>query len=426
MERSLSAVADSMVDCTMRNDRQRRQGTPILVQKRSDVGPQAVRLARRPFQREDIDEGWLQTLIHQHPNLLAVEEIEPDYAPLIPIGREVATDAGPIDNLYINPNGLITLVEAKLWKNPEARREVVGQILDYAHHLTRWTYDDLDARTRFATDHGLWDHVRRHAPGSLDIDEDEFVDAVTRNLSRGRFLLLIVGDGIKESTEQLATYLQGTPNLRFTLALVEMRVYDVPGSNDLLVVPSVVARTQEIVHAVVDLRDSTRAIDVTAPEVLTPETSPTYSRRAIRDEDFFEAIERELGPSGVRAAKAFLDAAAERNLIIDARSASRMVKIKDPNGSGKHFTLFGIHKSGTLTIGWLAGQTVEAGVAFEGSPAQRYLREITSAFGTFLTADKGSVAPEFWRKKPRITEAKAKLPKFLDALDTYLDAIRTP
>ena len=29
------------------------------------------------------------------------------------------------------------LIECKLWRNPEARREVVGQILDYAKVLTR-------------------------------------------------------------------------------------------------------------------------------------------------------------------------------------------------------------------------------------------------------------------------------------------------
>ncbi len=34
------------------------------------------------------------------------------------------------------------LVEAKLWRNPEARRKVIGQILDYAKELSRWNYED--------------------------------------------------------------------------------------------------------------------------------------------------------------------------------------------------------------------------------------------------------------------------------------------
>jgi hypothetical protein len=49
----------------------------------------------------------------------------------------------------------------------------------------------------------------------------------------------------------------------------------------------------------------------------------------------------------------------------------------------------------------LAGQTVDVGISFEGSPAQSCLHAITRAFGTVLAADTGGVAPEFWRHEPR-------------------------
>ena len=51
---------------------------------------------------------------------------------------ELKTPAGPIDNFMVTPSGLPVLVECKLWRNPEARRQVVGQILDYAKELSRW------------------------------------------------------------------------------------------------------------------------------------------------------------------------------------------------------------------------------------------------------------------------------------------------
>ena len=35
-----------------------------------------------------------------------------------------------------------------------------------------------------------------------NVDEKQFNDALTANLRRGRFLLLIVGDGIREGVEQ--------------------------------------------------------------------------------------------------------------------------------------------------------------------------------------------------------------------------------
>ena len=49
------------------------------------------------------------------------------------------------------PLGRLTLAEFKLWRNPQARREVIGQILDYAKELASWRYADLQrevSRTR--------------------------------------------------------------------------------------------------------------------------------------------------------------------------------------------------------------------------------------------------------------------------------------
>jgi hypothetical protein len=73
-----------------------------------------------------------KTIVHNKPNILSVFEIETGFMPLIPIGREVSTVAGYIDNLFISPEGYLSIVETKLWRNPEARREVIGQILDTA------------------------------------------------------------------------------------------------------------------------------------------------------------------------------------------------------------------------------------------------------------------------------------------------------
>ncbi len=78
-----------------------------------------------------------------HPELLPVSEFDDDYFPAIPLGREVATGCGPIDNLYISPTGGLTLVETRLWKNPDKHRTVVAQILDYANEVATWDYDRL-------------------------------------------------------------------------------------------------------------------------------------------------------------------------------------------------------------------------------------------------------------------------------------------
>lgn len=90
------------------------------------------------------DERWLQDLLYTHPELLPIEEIEPVFSGPVPVSRELPTRVGPLDLVYINKQGLLTLVECKLWRNPEARRQVVGQILDYAQEISRWTFDELN------------------------------------------------------------------------------------------------------------------------------------------------------------------------------------------------------------------------------------------------------------------------------------------
>lgn len=96
----------------------------------------------------------MQAFLHLHPGLLAVEEIEPVHAPLIPIWRDGATDSGPIGRILINPSGLVTIVEAKPWKDPEARLEVGGQIREHAEQVSRWSQEDLDERARKVTGQG--------------------------------------------------------------------------------------------------------------------------------------------------------------------------------------------------------------------------------------------------------------------------------
>jgi hypothetical protein len=146
------------------------------------------------------------------------------------------------------------LVECKLWRNPEARREVVSQILDYAKELSRWSSSDVHREVRYRLKRDgnpLLDMVRTVDP---EVDEQQFNDALTANLRRGRFLLLIVGDGIREGVEAIAEYLQLHAGLHFSLGLVELPIYGMP-NGDRLVAPRVLARTHLIARNVVAVPD---------------------------------------------------------------------------------------------------------------------------------------------------------------------------
>lgn len=118
----------------------RQQGIPLVV-KRSEHGGTVVRLERLP--RETVsaegaryDEQWLQHLIHAHPELLPITEIEPAFEPAIAVCTELPTSRGYIDNFFVTPTGNLLFAECKLWRNPEARRQVVAQVMDYIESLT--------------------------------------------------------------------------------------------------------------------------------------------------------------------------------------------------------------------------------------------------------------------------------------------------
>lgn len=408
----------------MRPNAQRNQGDPRLVHTRTSADLNTTRLNRRPLASTDIDEGWLQTLLNQHPDLLAVDEIAPDYSPLIPIGREIAAGAGRIDNLFINPSGQITIVEAKLWKNPEARRSVVGQILEYANHVAAWSYDELNARCIAHTRRSLHDHVRYEHGDQPMLSEPKFVDAVTRNLQRGRFLLLVVGDGIREDAVDLMGVLQGSPGLRFTLALLELRLYAMPDNDDLLVVPTIVARTQEIARTVIDIRGDHNGYHVSTHNA-TPALASAPERRpanpdALTLDDFVTIIRALGGPEAAGDAHQLFGELERRGLTLELTHANLLVKLPDPNGSGKTFTLFGISRDGYLWVQHLPGQTIAAGIEYSGSPAETFLNTLTDVLGRELRQQRGRPAPDYWGKNILFTDARPHIGAILAALDEYL------
>ena len=189
------------------------------------------------------DEAKLQELLFRHVQTLPLQEIDPAYADAVPVCTELGTRGGYVDALYLTPAGRIVLAEFKLWKNPSARRAVIGQILDYARVLASWSYDDLEREVRKRTQKSPFEIV---SAGKDNLQEQLFVDSIVRRLRRGEFLLLIIGDGIREDVEEIVAHVQEHSGLRFNLALIEAAIYRHTDNGDLLVQPRVLARTEII------------------------------------------------------------------------------------------------------------------------------------------------------------------------------------
>ena len=142
--------------------------------------------------------------------------------------------------------------------------------------LSRWSSSDVrrEVSHRLKRDgNPLLDMVRAVDP---EVDERQFNDALTANLRRGRFLLLIVGDGIREGVEAIAEYLQLHAGLHFSLGLVELPIYVMP-NGDRLVAPRVLARTALVTRNVVAVPDG-YAVDETEDPAGVAEIDPERYR----------------------------------------------------------------------------------------------------------------------------------------------------
>ena len=232
------------------------------------------------------DENWLQATLYDHPAVLPIEEIDIAYSGCLPVCRELNTPAGPIDLLYVTPQGRLVIVETKLWRNPEARRTVVTQTLDYAKELATWDFDDLSrevGKVSGRTGTGILDVVRKVHP---EINERDFADQVATTLRTGRFLLLIVGDGIREGVHALTDFLDRYGSLEFTFGLVEIGVYEHPDIGR-LIHPRVLAKTAIIKRSIVTV-DKGLVLRESGPEQeVQEEVDEEWAKRSAFYADFW-------------------------------------------------------------------------------------------------------------------------------------------
>ena len=227
-----------------------------------------------------IKEDVLQKLLFHEPSILPIGEIYPDFSKLIPIMREFPVKSGYIDVLYATPNGNICLVETKLWRNPEAHRTVVAQIIDYASDLATFSFQEFcEASTKLSGEGAIDSFFNILRRSGISLNNVEFHANIQQSLSTGRFLLLIIGDKIYPQVTLITEAIQSAPHLEFSIALAELRFYE--SNSGYLVVPNIVGRTNEVTRAVVKIRyeQSKPEIDVTAFEEEAKSTRGKTNRR---------------------------------------------------------------------------------------------------------------------------------------------------
>ena len=203
-----------------------------------------------PYAAEDV----LQELLETHPDLLAGGQMtpgEPRRWSLIRRehgvpDREVATGSRwSVDHLFVDQDAVPTLVEVKRSSDTRIRREVVGQMLDYAANGVRyWPVADL--RSAFEATHLDAGRDPTEELAGLTNNQgaslDEFFVRVGDNLRAGRIRMVFLADVIPDELRRITEFLNEQMNPAEVYA-VEVKTYRAEGHEGMVIVPTVFGRT---------------------------------------------------------------------------------------------------------------------------------------------------------------------------------------
>jgi hypothetical protein len=160
------------------------------------------------------DEDHLRNLIWDEPSLMPMSEMGlPTEATMIPLKETSLPGAGSSDVILVDSLGNIVIVECKLAKNPEKKRAVIGQVLDYASSLATMSYDDLNDRVAKEHNRPLHELMEERVPAE-EWDEDQFRFALSETLASGGFTLAIAIDEMDTDLARILHYIPTQGELR--------------------------------------------------------------------------------------------------------------------------------------------------------------------------------------------------------------------
>jgi hypothetical protein len=258
-------------------------------------------------------ESLLQTLLAKYPNLLAGEQMDaknPRRWILISQefgvpGEQDGSNRWSLDHLFIDQDGIPTLVEVKRSSDTRIRREVVGQMLDYAANaVSYWSIEKI--RERFESqensngpspDEQLLELLGPNA------DIETFWERVKTNLLAERIRLVFVADVIPAELRAIVEYLNRQMSPTEVLA-VEVKQFVDDASRLKTLVPKVIGQTV----ASQSKRSASSGVSLN-----------------IEVDEFMDAVASQGSPARIAASKAIIEWASSRGCEMVFTQATREV-----------------------------------------------------------------------------------------------------
>jgi hypothetical protein len=207
-----------------------------------------VEMNEQDYESEDL----LQEFLAQYPALLAGDQIDTSFprrwlliSRETPVpGEEGGGGRWSLDHLFLDQDAIPTLVEVKRSSDTRIRREVVGQMLDYAANaVLHWPVQQIQsAFTSRCEKRGLDADSELQKFLGAEGDPQMFWDRVKTNLKAEKVRLIFVADQIPPELQRVIEFLNGQMDPAEVLA-VEIKQY--AGQSLRTLVPRVIGRTAE-------------------------------------------------------------------------------------------------------------------------------------------------------------------------------------
>jgi len=375
-------------------------GRIFAIQKDGTLHP----MTEAPYADEDL----FQRLLSDYPDLLVGEQInEETPRRWMLVSREVGVpleaeggDTFSVDHLFLDQDGVPTLVEVKRSSDHRIRREVVGQMLDYAAHaVAHWRPDAIRTRFEGQCAQGGADPMAQVAE-LIDADpsDEEAVEAywaqVGTNLRAGRIRLMFVADVIGGELRRVIEFLNRFMDPVEVLG-VEIRQYQGRGLRTL--VPRLVGQTM----------------------ATQGKAGTSAAKRQWDEESYFRELEERRGPDEARVARAILEWAKPRVTRVWWGRGQDGNFVPTLDHHGRKHQVFGVVTRGVVDIYFLP---------YSNKPPFSAESKRLDLLERLNTIPGVSISRESIRRYPKIRLAtlldEKVLQQFLAVYDWYLDEVR--
>ena len=198
-------------------------------------------------------EEELKRYIIEHPSLIQLDSVTDDHVEHITVGEEWYMGPGRVDIVLLGSDAVLTVVETKLKRNPEARRAVIAQVMEYGAYVSEWTVGELQEEMEafLGSDKcptklrgNNLDEAIAVLLGNAGGSENarDFLARVEQNLRAGQLRLVVAVDEVGEEAQKIVTFV----NSFSTFDLFLLKISEYKDGNTTILVPQLLGYARKV------------------------------------------------------------------------------------------------------------------------------------------------------------------------------------